>query len=81
MSDVEDDASIRRTFDRKAWICNIPECDVASGVEASPSIRALKRYVEETIRQLSGPKSGRWERYSDDLGLTAYRYFANWDDT
>ncbi len=82
----DDDASIRRAADGKAWICNIPDCDVAVGVEAAVSLRFLKRYVEETVERLSGPMAGpgRWERhadYADGTGSAAYRYYADWPDT
>ena len=62
MSD-DDGAIYRSAVDPRVWICNIPETDVASGVQASTSLRTLKAYVEE-VQARHNIAAGSWVQVS-----------------
>lgn len=69
--DDEDTVNVfRSSIDDRVWMCNIPVVDVATGLQASTSLRRIKAYVEE-IQGSGGTwakiDSENWEyRVADD---------------
>lgn len=57
----------RATADESVWMCNIPNWDVAKGLQAARSLRRIKAYVEE----IEGP--GEWVRTDVD----EWRFYAS----
>lgn len=44
--DRDDGLVFRSPLDERVWMCNIPDVDVATGLQASTSLRRVKAYVE-----------------------------------
>jgi hypothetical protein len=60
--DYDDNASVfRSAVDERVWMCNIPDTDVATGLQASTSLRRMKAYVEEECGT-----GGWWVRVGDE---------------
>lgn len=54
----------RSSVDHRVWMCNIPETDIATGVQSSTSLKKLKTYVEDVMRPDIFP--GSWTKTAED---------------
>lgn len=60
----ETSSVFRSSVDERVWMCNIPETDIADGIQASTSLRKIKAYVEQIQARFG--IVGAWVKVGDD---------------
>jgi hypothetical protein len=66
MSDDSTCSVFRSSVDYRVWMCNVPYTDVADGIQAACSLRAIKTYVEKTAARWLEFTDGVWTKIDPD---------------